>query len=82
MPDPSFFASTITVIRFTKRSLASRNMFSGVEIYVLSIFIGAAAAGLQVKSVRDAVAYYDPHQGGGSMFDNAGYGYGEPLNVS
>lgn len=27
------------------------------------------------------VAYYDPTAGGGSMLDNAGDGYGEPLNV-
>ncbi|KIJ67677.1 hypothetical protein HYDPIDRAFT_107146 [Hydnomerulius pinastri MD-312] len=29
----------------------------------------------------DSVAYYDPSQVGGSMLDNAGDGYGEPLNV-
>lgn len=28
-----------------------------------------------------SVAYYNPTLGGGSMLENAGYGYGEPLNV-
>lgn len=31
---------------------------------------------------KRGVPYYDPSAGGGSMLDNAGYGYGEPLNVS
>ena len=31
--------------------------------------------------VRQGVAYYNPTAGGGSMLDNAGDGYGEPLNV-
>ncbi|KAH8119601.1 hypothetical protein DFH11DRAFT_455397 [Phellopilus nigrolimitatus] len=30
---------------------------------------------------KRAVAYYDPAAGGGSMLDNSGYGFGEPLNV-
>lgn len=32
-------------------------------------------------SVRQGMAYYNPTAGGGSMLDNAGNGYGEPLNV-
>ncbi|PCH43733.1 hypothetical protein WOLCODRAFT_76126 [Wolfiporia cocos MD-104 SS10] len=31
--------------------------------------------------MRRAVPYYDPSSNGGSMLDNAGDGYGEPLNV-
>lgn len=27
------------------------------------------------------IAYYNPTLGGGSMLEDAGYGYGEPLNV-
>ena len=35
--------------------------------------------GLAIR--RSAVDFFDPAQGGGSMFDNATFG-GEPLNVS
>ena len=51
------------------------------------IALAAGIAGLRVVASHtprsgSGVAYYDPHDGGGSMLDNAGYGYGEPLNVS
>ncbi|CCM02479.1 uncharacterized protein FIBRA_04579 [Fibroporia radiculosa] len=41
----------------------------------LATYIGTAS------QRRGTVAYYDPTNGGGSMFDNANDGYGEPLNV-
>ncbi|KAI0964112.1 hypothetical protein AcW1_001009 [Taiwanofungus camphoratus] len=43
-----------------------------------ALFASPALAGLISKR---AVAYYDPTDNGGSMLDNAGDGYGEPLNV-
>ncbi|KAI0958721.1 hypothetical protein AcV7_004453 [Taiwanofungus camphoratus] len=57
-------------------------------MYTLPL-IGAAflarsvLGGLVMNSdMKSAVPYYDPYNGGGSMLDNAGDGYGEPLNVS
>ncbi|KAI0958720.1 hypothetical protein AcV7_004453 [Taiwanofungus camphoratus] len=56
-------------------------------MYTLPL-IGAAflarsvLGGLVMNSdMKSAVPYYDPYNGGGSMLDNAGDGYGEPLNV-
>ncbi|EJD03376.1 uncharacterized protein FOMMEDRAFT_123671 [Fomitiporia mediterranea MF3/22] len=46
-------------------------------IFSLSLPSPTAAGPLQ----KEAVAYYDPAAGGGSMINNAGYGFGEPLNV-
>ena len=53
-------------------------MHSPRAIFVAALlsFFGLGSA-LQVRSVD----YYDPTANGGSMLDDAGDGYGEPLNV-
>ncbi|KAF8549684.1 hypothetical protein OG21DRAFT_1488339 [Imleria badia] len=53
-------------------------MYSAKGIFSAALvsFFGLGSA-LYVRGV----AYYDPTAGGGSMLDNAGDGYGEPLNV-
>ncbi|KAF8126328.1 hypothetical protein EV363DRAFT_1174448 [Boletus edulis] len=48
----------------------------GTFIVALMSFFGLGSA-LNIRSIT----YYDPTAGGGSMLDNAGDGYGEPLNV-
>lgn len=65
--------------RFTHISNhTSADMHSPRAIFVAALlsFFGLGSA-LQVRSVD----YYDPTANGGSMLDDAGDGYGEPLNV-
>lgn len=46
---------------------------------ILGATYASVVAGLTIQ--RRAVDFFDPAQGGGSIFDNATFG-GEPLNVS
>ena len=46
---------------------------------ILGVTYASVGAGLTIQ--RRAVDFFDPAQGGGSIFDNATFG-GEPLNVS
>ncbi len=46
---------------------------------ILGLVYVSVVTGMTLQ--RRAVDFFDPAQGGGSMFDNATYG-GEPLNVS
>ena len=46
---------------------------------ILGVTYASVVAGLTMQ--RRAVDFFDPTQGGGSIFDNATFG-GEPLNVS
>jgi hypothetical protein len=48
------------------------------------IFVMRLASTLVPSSTMDkqgGIAYFNPTTGGGSMLENAGDGYGEPLNV-
>jgi len=56
-------------------------MRGSLAILVLfaSCVMGRPAAPSLIK--RGVAAFYNPLNGGGSMLDNAGDGYGEPLNV-
>ncbi|KZT11086.1 uncharacterized protein LAESUDRAFT_755704 [Laetiporus sulphureus 93-53] len=54
----------------------------GLFLLGIASLCAPAFANVIPKAVeKRAVAYYDPYDGGGSMFDNADDGYGEPLNV-
>ncbi|KZS89035.1 hypothetical protein SISNIDRAFT_475843 [Sistotremastrum niveocremeum HHB9708] len=65
-------------------------MIFASALIALQIIGFALASPLQPRAVakdeheyrqKKAVAYYSPASGGGSMLDNAGDGFGEPLNV-
>ena len=45
------------------------------------LFFGATLAFARPSSVDADVAFFDPTANGGSWLDNAGDGFGEPLNV-
>ncbi|EGO00163.1 hypothetical protein SERLA73DRAFT_160150 [Serpula lacrymans var. lacrymans S7.3] len=53
-------------------------MYASVFASLLAL---QAATGFATSLSKRGVDYYDPNANGGSMLDNAGDGYGEPLNV-
>jgi len=50
-------------------------------LYVCRSCLSCAFHGLPSQVVQQAVAFYNPTNGGGSMLNDAGWGLGEPLNV-
>ncbi|CAL1707002.1 unnamed protein product [Somion occarium] len=58
-------------------------MFAGSILFAFTLLATATAHVTSRSARRDinAVAFFDPTQGGGSWLDNAGSGGGEPLNV-
>ena len=49
---------------------------------MLPVFFALLAAPFALAAPRGIVGFYDPTSQGGSWLDNAGDGYGEPMNVS
>lgn len=55
-------------------------LFSGFIVTPFIVGVAVALAGPHPRQA-DNVAFFSPAQGGGSQLDNAGNGFGEPLNV-
>ncbi|KAI0371141.1 hypothetical protein BV20DRAFT_965813 [Pilatotrama ljubarskyi] len=56
-------------------------MLSSLAVFALAGTLSAFPAALAIASHKRATAFFNPAEGGGSMFIDAGNGLGEPLNV-
>ncbi|KAI0356167.1 hypothetical protein OH77DRAFT_1401630 [Trametes cingulata] len=56
-------------------------MLSSFAVFALAGALSAFPAALAIVAQKRAAAFFNPANGGGSMFIDAGNGLGEPLNV-